>query len=94
MRPQVLCLQYSKLLGRNVNLESICPAGVAKDTKSIDTEDTITLTVHWENLLAGRAAGGRGTAVYTASWIAPPSDVHSQQRFFYMGHVSIFCSLR
>jgi D-galacturonate reductase len=27
-----------------------------------------------------------GTAVYTSSWIAPPSDVHSQQRFFYMGH--------
>lgn len=25
------------------------------------------------------------TAVHTASWVAPPSDVHSQQRFFYMG---------
>jgi D-galacturonate reductase len=23
--------------------------------------------------------------VYTSSWIAPKSDVHSQQRFFYMG---------
>lgn len=28
-----------------------------------------------------------GTAVYTASWVAPKSDVHSQQRFFYMGEV-------
>ncbi len=28
----------------------------------------------------------QGTAVYTASWIAPTSDVHSQQRFHYMGH--------
>jgi hypothetical protein len=28
--------------------------------------------------------GGRGR--YTASWAAPKSDVHSQQRFFYMGH--------
>ena len=24
--------------------------------------------------------------MHTASWIAPASDVHSQQRFFYMGH--------
>jgi D-galacturonate reductase len=23
--------------------------------------------------------------VYTSSWVAPKSDVHSQQRFFYMG---------
>ena len=30
---------------------------------------------------------GAGTAVYTSSWIAPKSDVHSQQRFFYMGSV-------
>ena len=47
----------------------------------IETEDTITLTAEWEN-----ANGNLGTAVYTASWIAPKSDVHSQQRFFYMGH--------
>ena len=31
---------------------------------------------------------GTGTAVYTSSWVAPRSDVHSQQRFFYMGQVS------
>lgn len=47
----------------------------------IPTEDTITLTVDWENV----TSGNRGTAVYTASWIAPKSDVHSQQRFFYLG---------
>jgi D-galacturonate reductase len=45
-------------------------------------EDTITLTVDWLN----GASQHRGVAVYTASWIAPKSDVHSQQRFFYMGH--------
>lgn len=54
----------------------------------MNCEDTITLTVQWENL------GGLdekditpslGTAVYTSSWAAPRSDVHSQQRFFYMG---------
>ncbi len=55
--------------------------GVARD-QGIETEDTITLTVEWENV----ASGNRGTAVYTSSWIAPKSDVHSQQRFFYMGH--------
>lgn len=27
-----------------------------------------------------------GIAVYTSSWVAPKADVHSQQRFFYMGH--------
>lgn len=45
-------------------------------------EDTITLTVQWENI----ADNTLGTAVYTSSWIAPKSDVHSQQRFFYMGY--------
>jgi D-galacturonate reductase len=54
--------------------------GVAR-SRDLDTEDTITLTVVWENL----ASGNLGTAVYTSSWIAPPGDVHSQQRFFYMG---------
>jgi len=50
--------------------------------QGLPTEDTITLTVDWRNL----QSGNRGTAVYTASWIAPTADVHSQQRFFYMGH--------
>jgi D-galacturonate reductase len=82
--------------------------GVAKRLVGADVEDTITLTVHWENLPSGtiggaswplsaqcvstgyaRARCGRvclAVAVYTSSWIAPKSDVHSQQRFFYMGH--------
>jgi D-galacturonate reductase len=38
--------------------------------------------VEWENL----ATKNRATAIYTASWIAPKADVHSQQRFFHMGH--------
>lgn len=50
--------------------------------QGLPTEDTITLTVDWRNL----ESGNRGTAVYTSSWIAPTADVHSQQRFFYMGH--------
>ena len=30
-------------------------------------------------------SGHLGCVVYTSSWVAPKSDVHSQQRFFYMG---------
>jgi hypothetical protein len=45
-------------------------------------EDTIALLAEWENV----PSGARGTAVYTASWAAPPADVHSQQRFHCMGH--------
>jgi D-galacturonate reductase len=53
---------------------------VAK-SKDINTEDSITLTVQWEN----NNDKTLGCAVYTSSWAAPKSDVHSQQRFFYMG---------
>ena len=65
---------------RPISVHASAASGVAKGL-GIDTEDTITLTVQWEN-----ESGNRGTAIYTSSWIAPKSDVHSQQRFFYMGH--------
>lgn len=55
--------------------------GVA-ESKGVDTEDIITLTATWENIHSGSQA----TAVYTSSWIAPKGDVHSEQRFFYVGH--------
>lgn len=61
-------------------VSAIASTGVA-ESKGIDTEDTITLCVEWENV----ADGSRASALYTSSWIAPQSDVHSQQRFFYMG---------
>lgn len=32
------------------------------------------------------SGGSLGHATYTSSWIAPKADVHSQQRWFYMGH--------
>jgi D-galacturonate reductase len=51
-------------------------------SKDMPTEDTITLTVQWENMDDHTL----GHAVYTSSWVAPKADVHSQQRFFYMGH--------
>ena len=64
---------------RPLRVHASAATGVARGME-IPAEDTITLTVDWEN-----ESGSRGTGVYTASWIAPKSDVHSQQRFFYMG---------
>ncbi len=55
--------------------------GIAQ-AMQIPTEDTISLMVDWENI----ESGNRATAIYTSSWIAPKADVHSQQRFFFMGH--------
>ncbi|MDM5271880.1 Gfo/Idh/MocA family oxidoreductase [Sulfurovum sp. zt1-1] len=65
-----------------VSVVATASTGVADKKLEREVEDTITLTVQWENL----QSGALGTSVHTASWIAPPSDVHSQQRFFYMGH--------
>lgn len=56
--------------------------GVGAELLGRAVEDTITLTVQWENLESGNHA----IAVYTASWASPPADVHSQQRFFVMCH--------
>lgn len=67
---------------RPVAVRASAATGVA-NTRGIDTEDTITLTVDWINT----ETGNKATALYTSSWIAPRSDVHSQQRFFYMGHL-------
>ena len=44
-------------------------------------EDTITLMVQWRN-----DDDSTGTATYTASWIAPRADSHTQQHFHIMGH--------
>ncbi len=68
-------------VARPVAVRASAATGVAHNMK-ISTEDTITLVVDWENL----SSRNRATAIYTASWIAPKSDVHSQQRCFYMGH--------
>ncbi len=66
---------------RPIAVSATASTGVAS-RQGIDTEDTITLATQWENV----DGSGMATAIYTASWIAPKSDVHSQQRFFYMGH--------
>ena len=67
-------------LARPLSVTALASTGVAK-REGIDAEDTITLGVQWENVQSGALA----SAFYTASWIAPKSDVHSQQRFYYLG---------
>jgi len=67
-------------IARPVRVTGTSSTGVAH-SKGMQTEDSITLTVQWENLNDKTL----GCAVYTSSWVAPKSDVHSQQRFFFMG---------
>lgn len=64
-----------------ISVYATASTGVANKKLARKVEDTITLNVEWEN-----KSGAIGTSIHTASWIAPKSDVHSQQRFFYMGH--------
>mmetsp|Transcript_6958 Transcript_6958/g.15180 ORF Transcript_6958/g.15180 Transcript_6958/m.15180 type:complete len:424 (-) Transcript_6958:99-1370(-) len=67
-------------IARPIRVTATSSSGIAK-SRGIETEDSITLTVQWENLNDKTL----GCAIYTSSWVAPKSDVHSQQRFFYMG---------
>jgi len=69
-------------IAQPISVMATASTGVADKKLNRPVEDTITLTVQWENI----ESGNLGTSIHTASWIAPPSDVHSQQRFFYMGH--------
>lgn len=68
---------------RPVRVIGTSSTGIAsrKDGIVDNCEDSITLTVQWENIEHKTL----GCAIYTSSWVAPKSDVHSQQRFFYMG---------
>jgi D-galacturonate reductase len=67
-------------IARPIRVTATGSTGIAA-AKNMPTEDSITLTVQWQNL----RSKSLGCAVYTSSWVAPKSDVHSQQRFFYMG---------
>ena len=70
----VMCMQG---IAVPLSVTAVASHGVAEKILDRKMEDTITLTVTWKNL----ASGNIGTAVYTASWVAAPADVHSQQRF-------------
>ncbi len=67
-------------MARPVSVVASASDGVAKGM-NLETEDSITLMVHWEHV-----SGNRGTAVYTSAWSAPKAEVHSQQRFFCLSH--------
>merc|ERR1712087_283783 len=67
---------------RPIRVSAHASTGVARTRlDGVETEDTITLVVDWKNFEDGSVGHG----VYTSSWIAPKADVHSQQRWFYMG---------
>lgn len=55
--------------------------GVLEKSYGIQTQDTITIVAQWQN----KKNGVIGCGSYTASWIARPSDVFTQQRWFYLG---------
>ena len=87
------------LNSHHVDFHEWCNQGIARPTRvvghaatgvaqsrGIDTEDTITLTCNWENTADAPMVLSTGVAVYTSSWVAPKAHVHSQQRFFCMGH--------
>eukprot|EP00878_Enallax_costatus_P003292 GHUV01003495.1.p1 GENE.GHUV01003495.1~~GHUV01003495.1.p1 ORF type:complete len:426 (+),score=94.81 GHUV01003495.1:198-1475(+) len=60
---------------------ALAATGVAEAKLERPCEDTITLSTQWVN----REGGALGTAVYTASWIAPKGECHTRQHFHYMG---------
>mmetsp|Transcript_11586 Transcript_11586/g.21986 ORF Transcript_11586/g.21986 Transcript_11586/m.21986 type:complete len:415 (-) Transcript_11586:12-1256(-) len=64
-------------IAKPVSVYAIASTGVAEKILKRPCEDTITVTVTWRN-----HSGSTGHAVYTSSWTASKSDVHSQQRFF------------
>eukprot|EP00929_Paragymnodinium_shiwhaense_P087501 TRINITY_DN47662_c0_g1_i1.p1 TRINITY_DN47662_c0_g1~~TRINITY_DN47662_c0_g1_i1.p1 ORF type:complete len:431 (+),score=110.40 TRINITY_DN47662_c0_g1_i1:74-1366(+) len=65
-------------IAKPIKVYATASTGVAEKILDRKCEDTITLNVTWQNF----EGGGLGHAVYTSSWVASPSDVHSQQRFF------------
>uniref|UniRef100_A0A7S0Q5X9 Gfo/Idh/MocA-like oxidoreductase N-terminal domain-containing protein n=1 Tax=Coccolithus braarudii TaxID=221442 RepID=A0A7S0Q5X9_9EUKA len=74
---------------RPERVTALCSTGVANTRlEGVETEDTITLAVQWRNRSSSTGTfkgGSMGHALFTSSWIAPKADVHSQQRWFYMG---------
>ena len=71
---------------RPTTVTALAAEGYAQGRLGRKCEDTITITANWENLskdglgacpLKGTVPG-KGTAIYTSSWVAPTSDVHTQ----------------
>ncbi|GHP03015.1 hypothetical protein PPROV_000177000 [Pycnococcus provasolii] len=62
-----------------------CAEARLQPTDGRTIEDTVTVISEWENDASVDAPGAVGTALYTASWVAPKADCHTQQYFHYMG---------
>jgi len=74
-------------LARPERVVAMASNGIASNKPyEVNTEDTISLLVQWRNI----KDNSLGTAIYTASWVAPKADVHSQQHFHYMGTTGEF----
>jgi len=76
--------------GRSIptTVQAMGSNGVARKVLDRECEDTITLTVNWKSL----KSESNGVAVYTSSWTDAQADVHSQQRWFYLGsegHINV-----
>jgi len=75
-------------LARPERVVAMAATGIAsRKPYEVKTEDTISLLAQWRNL---SDQSSLGTAIYTASWVAPKADVHSQQHFHYMGTTGEF----
>jgi D-galacturonate reductase len=73
---------------RPTRVTATAASGVAEKVLGHKCEDTITVNATWENPETKTI----GIANYTSSWVAPKSDVHTQQRFFAMcqsGEISV-----
>jgi D-galacturonate reductase len=68
--------------GRPERVTAAAATGVAARALGRPCEDSITLLVEWCNL----PSRARAATTFTAAWVAPRADVHSQQRFFAMAH--------
>jgi D-galacturonate reductase len=83
--PPLLAEWVANGASRPVRVFAMGATGVAARELGRPCEDTITVNAVWQNLAAdGSGDGSTAIASYTSSWIAPPGDVHSQQRFFAM----------
>ena len=66
--------------GKALSVVAVGANGFANKLLQVETEDTITLLIDWEN-----KDKSKGIAVFTSSWIAPVADVHTHQGFFFLG---------
>ena len=61
-------------------------ADASSNKRAKTSVDATAGTATAANAHTASYTGSAGHATYTSSWVAPRSDVHSQQRWFYMGH--------